>query len=100
GEGAVDVEHLVGDRFDRQDAAVERRGTASAAALLRVALAGVIDEDLAHRTRREGEKMGAVLPSGGRAHQLDERLVDERRRRQRVARPERSELRAREASQL
>ena len=50
-------------------------------ALFRAALAGVLDQDLAHRARRDGEEVRAVLKPGvGAVEQLDVGGVDEVRR--------------------
>jgi hypothetical protein len=48
----------------------------------------MIDGDLAHRARREGEEVPSVAPESPlRLHEFEVRLVDERRRIQCVARP-------------
>jgi hypothetical protein len=59
----------------------------AAAAFAGGALASVIDEDAAHQLRGHAEEMRAVLPPDvALVDQLDERLVDERRRLKRMLR--------------
>jgi hypothetical protein len=63
----------------------------------------VVDEDAAHDLRGDGVEVRAALPPGLRAVLPGEpqvRLVDERRRLERVARPLAAHLPARDAAQL
>ena len=67
---------------------VERDAVPRAAALLRVARARPLDQDLAHRVRRDGAEVRAVLPAAGLVLQEAQvGFVDERRRLQRLAGP-------------
>jgi len=64
---AIEGNHLVGDRFHRQRRIVQRRLSPIAAAFLRVALAGVVDQNLPHRASREREEMRLVRVAQGRS---------------------------------
>ena len=86
------IERLVErDEIDRSLAAgherlVERDALARAAALLRAAGACALDQNLAHRMRRDRAEVRAVLPpSRFVLHETQIRLVDERRGLQRLA---------------
>ena len=60
----------------------------AASAFLIAAGAGVIDQDSAHQTRRNAEKMGTVLPSDlSRVEKTKERFVHKRRWLERVIFP-------------
>ena len=81
--------------------ALERDAVACASTLLRVAGAGSLDENLAHRVRRDGAEMRAVLPPPGLVLQETQvRLMDERRRLQRLAGPLATEITRRKAPEL
>ena len=70
------------------------------AALLRRPTTSAIDEDVAHRDRRDAEEVRAIAPVGAlRSRELEIELVHERGRGQRVARTHR-ELAPRGASEL
>jgi hypothetical protein len=87
-ERLVEGEELVG-AVGGDDAVVERDRPLAAAATGGAALAGVIDQDLAHRARGDGEDVGAVAPLRPlvRALEPEVRLGDEVGGAQRVARP-------------
>jgi hypothetical protein len=72
----------------RGDIGFERDMVGSRSALGRTVGAGEIDEHPAHRSRRDGQKVPAVLPVDPmRVRQADERFVHERGGLERVAGP-------------
>ena len=102
GERGVERDHVdraLGRR--RLQPLVERDARLAAAALQRVARARPLDQDLPHRVRGDGGEVGAVLPAlGAVLEELEVRLVDERRRLQRLARALALQVVRREAPQL
>ena len=84
----VERDHVDGAlRRRRLQPFVERDARLAAAALQRVARARALDQDLPHRVRRDRAEVRAVLPAlRAVLQQLQVRLVDERRRLQRLAR--------------
>src|SRR6185437_14158132 len=82
------------------DLLVERDVGVGTAALFGGAAAGAVDEDVAHRDRRDGEKVRAVAPVGvSSTRELEIDFVYERGRRDRIARAD-GELAARRAAEL
>src|SRR5690606_10590510 len=59
-ERAVQREQLVGAELDEADAVVQRGALPAAAALRGVVAPRVVDQDLAHRARRDREQVRAV----------------------------------------
>ena len=73
----------------------------AAAALLRARTVGVVDQNLAHRPGRDGEKMGAVLPLRiGLVGQAQISLIDQRGRLQGVIRAFSRHIMMRETPQI
>ena len=73
----------------------------AAASFLREARAGVVDQDVPHHPRGEGEEMGPVLPDDLPAvEEAQEELVDEGGRLEGVRRPLSPELGCREGAEL
>ena len=84
---AVHGQHVLDGGLDGQVDDVERDARLVAAALGAAALAGVVDEHLAHGARRRAEEVRAVLPAGGRvADEAHVGLVHQGRGVQRVVR--------------
>jgi hypothetical protein len=74
-------ENLVGGACRLDEALIQRHRLHMVAALRGARLACVVDEDLAHCSRRDGEEVIAVVPVDlSRAEQLEVCLVDERGR--------------------
>ena len=73
----------------------------AAAALLREARPGVVDQDVPHHPCRQRKEMGSVLPDNLPAvEEAEEDLVDEGRRLECVCRPLAPEMGSREGAEL
>jgi ribosomal-protein-alanine N-acetyltransferase len=80
---------------------IERHVDALAAAFAGAALSRMVDEDLAHRSRGVGEKVGPILPARSRLpEEAHVGLVDERGRLERVAGSFLAHIAARQAAEL
>ena len=64
-EGLIERDEIDGSIAAGDQALVERDALPLAAALLRVARARPLDQDLAHRMRRDGTEVRPVLPAAG-----------------------------------
>ncbi len=80
-ESFIERKHILARRFDHRRMVFEVDPVTITSSLVGALAARVVDEDLAHGSRRGGEEMTAPLPAGIRlADQAQIGLVDERRR--------------------